>query len=195
MFFILNLKKTLTFIIFLIVQNVSFAQSNDFLLKRSQQLIINENYLEADSILKEIINTIDTIPSELTFLFGKNSFHLNKFKQSINWLNKYIELKGMQGVFSEEAIKYLELSNTKNIVAKKKDTKNVIIELFSYRYIECPNKFKLCPICKGSSVMITETNIGKIYKTCPFSDDKGFLTCDQYNDFLRGKLLPKKNIN
>ncbi len=195
MFFILNLKKALTFIIFLIVQNVSFAQSNDFLLKRSQQLIINENYLEADSILKEIINTIDTIPSELTFLFGKNSFHLNKFKQSINWLNKYIELKGMQGVFSEEAIKYLELSNTKNIVAKKKDTKNVIIELFSYRYIECPNKFKLCPICKGSSVMITETNIGKIYKTCPFSDDKGFLTCDQYNDFLRGKLLPKKNIN
>ncbi len=195
MFFILNLKKTLTFIIFLIVQNVSFAQSNDFLLKRSQQLIINENYLEADSILKEIINTIDTIPSELTFLFGKNSFHLNKFKQSINWLNKYIELKGMQGIFSEEAIKYLELSNTKNIVAKKKDTKNVIIELFSYRYIECPNKFKLCPICKGSSVMITETNIGKIYKTCPFSDDKGFLTCDQYNDFLRGKLLPKKNIN
>ena len=195
MFFILNLKKTLTFIILLIVQNVSFAQSNDFLLKRSQQLIINENYLEADSILKEIINTIDTIPSELTFLFGKNSFHLNKFKQSINWLNKYIELKGMQGIFSEEAIKYLELSNTKNIVAKKKDTKNVIIELFSYRYIECPNKFKLCPICKGSSVMITETNIGKIYKTCPFSDDKGFLTCDQYNDFLRGKLLPKKNIN
>ncbi len=195
MFFILNLKKALTFIIFLIVQNVSFAQSNDFLLKRSQQLIINENYLEADSILKEIINTIDTIPSELTFLFGKNSFHLNKFKQSINWLNKYIELKGMQGIFSEEAIKYLELSNTKNIVAKKKDTKNVIIELFSYRYIECPNKFKLCPICKGSSVMITETNIGKIYKTCPFSDDKGFLTCDQYNDFLRGKLLPKKNIN
>ena len=195
MFFILNLKKTLTFIIFLIVQNVSFAQSNDFLLKRSQQLIIDENYSEADSILKEIINTIDTIPSELTFLFGKNSFHLNKFKQSINWLNKYIELKGMQGIFSEEAIKYLELSNTKNIVAKKKDTKNVIIELFSYRYIECPNKFKLCPICKGSSVMITETNIGKIYKTCPFSDDKGFLTCDQYNDFLRGKLLPKKNIN
>ncbi len=195
MFFVFNLKKALTFIIFLIVQNVSFAQSNDFLLKRSQQLIINENYLEADSILKEIINTIDTIPSELTFLFGKNSFHLNKFKQSINWLNKYIELKGMQGIFSEEAIKYLELSNTKNIVAKKKDTKNVIIELFSYRYIECPNKFKLCPICKGSSVMITETNIGKIYKTCPFSDDKGFLTCDQYNDFLRGKLLPKKNIN
>jgi len=44
------LKKTLIFIIFFIVQNLGFAQSNDFLLKKSQQLIINENYLEADSI-------------------------------------------------------------------------------------------------------------------------------------------------
>ena len=41
--------------------------------------------------------------------------------------------------------------------------------------------------------MITETNIGKIYKTCPFSDDKGFLTCDEYNDFLRGKTSAKKH--
>jgi len=187
------LKKALILSIILIVQNSGFAQSNDFLLNKSQQLIINENYLEADSILKEVINNVDSISSELTFLFGKNSFHLNKFKQSINWLNKYIELKGLLGIYSEEAIKYLELANTKNIIDRREDTKNVIIELFSYRYIECPNKFKLCPICKGSSVMITETNIGKIYKTCPFSDDKGFLTCDEYNDFLRGKLLPKKN--
>ena len=187
------MKKTLIFSIFFILQNLGFAQSNDFLLKKSQQLIINENYLEADSILKEVINNVDSISSELTFLFGKNSFHLNKFKQSINWLNKYIELKGMLGLYSEEAIKYLELANTKNIIDKREDTKNVIIELFSYRYIECPNKFKLCPICKGSSVMITETNIGKIYKTCPFSNEKGFLTCDEYNDFLRGKLLPKKH--
>ncbi len=187
------MKKALILSIILIVQNSGFAQSNDFLLNKSQQLIINENYLEADSILKEVINNVDSISSELTFLFGKNSFHLNKFKQSINWLNKYIELKGLLGIYSEETIKYLELANTKNIIDRREDTKNVIIELFSYRYIECPNKFKLCPICKGSSVMITETNIGKIYKTCPFSDDKGFLTCDEYNDFLRGKLLPKKN--
>ena len=89
------MKKTLIFSIFFILQNLGFAQSNDFLLKKSQQLIINENYLEADSILKEVINNVDSISSELTFLFGKNSFHLNKFKQSINWLNKYIELKGM----------------------------------------------------------------------------------------------------
>ena len=108
------MKKALILSIILIVQNSGFAQSNDFLLNKSQQLIINENYLEADSILKEVINNVDSIPSELTFLFGKNSFHLNKFKQSINWLNKYIELKGLLGIYSEEAIKYLELANTKN---------------------------------------------------------------------------------
>ena len=162
-------------------------------MQNAEQSIINENYDRADSLLKEIINNTDSIPSNLTFLFGKNSFHLNKYKQSINWLNKYIELKGMLGIFSEEAIKYLELANTKYIIDKKNDTENVIVELFSYRYIECPNNIKLCPICKGSRVMITETNLGKIYRTCPFSDEKGFLSCDQYNDFLRGNLLPIKN--
>ena len=162
-------------------------------MQNAEQSIINENYDRADSLLKEIINNTDSIPSNLTFLFGKNSFHLNKYKQSINWLNKYIELKGMLGIFSEEAIKYLELANTKYIIDKKNDTENVIVELFSYRYIECPNNIKLCPICKGSRVMITETNLGKIYRTCPFSNEKGFLSCDQYNDFLRGNLLPIKN--
>ena len=74
------------------------------------------------------------------------------------------------------------------------ECKTINIELLSYRYIECPNDKKLCPICKGSSVMITKTNLGKIYRTCPFSDEKGFLTCDQYNNFLRGKLVPKIKI-
>ena len=89
---------------------------------------------------------------------------------------------------------YKWASNSRDLsIDKKNDTENVIVELFSYRYIECPNNIKLCPICKGSRVMITETNLGKIYRTCPFSDEKGFLSCDQYNDFLRGNLLPIKS--
>ena len=65
------------------------------------------------------------------------------------------------------------------------------MELYSYNYIDCQNNRKVCPICKGTSVMIIETDVSKIYKTCPFSDNKGFLTCDEYNLFLRGKLKPK----
>ena len=38
-----------------------------------------------------------------------------------------------------------------------------------------------------------KNEVSKVYKTCPFSDNKGFLTCDEYNLFLRGELKPKSN--
>ena len=42
-----------------------------------------------------------------------STFFLEKYEQSINWLNKYLELKGESGIFSDESIKFLELSNSK----------------------------------------------------------------------------------
>ena len=148
---------------------------------------------EADSILKEKIKNSDKVSSDLTFLFGKNSFFINKYKQSINWLNKYLELRGQAGKYSDETIKFLELSNTKLLIETEKDIENVYVQLFSYNYINCTNDRKICPICGGSSVMIIENEVSKVYKTCPFSDNKGFLTCDEYNLFLRGELKPKSN--
>ena len=166
-----------------------FSQEN----KIVENLILQKKYLEADSILKEKIQNSDKVSSDLTFLFGKNSFFLNKYKQSINWLNKYLELRGQAGKYSDETIKFLELSNTKLLIETEKDIENVYVQLFSYNYINCTNDRKICPICGGSSVMIIENEVSKVYKTCPFSDNKGFLTCDEYNLFLRGELKPKSN--
>ena len=160
-------------------------------MKVIEDLILEQKYFLADSILKEKILNNNSVSSELTFLFGKNSFFLEKYEQSINWLNKYLELKGESGIFSDESIKFLELSNSKNLIENSKNIENVYVELYSYNYIDCQNNRKVCPICKGTSVMIIETDVSKIYKTCPFSDNKGFLTCDEYNLFLRGKLKPK----
>ena len=180
------MKKYLL-IFFCLIVNYSFSQEN----KIVENLILQKKYLEADSILKEKIKNSDKVSSDLTFLFGKNSFFLEKYEQSINWLNKYLELKGESGIFSDESIKFLELSNSKNLIENSKNIENVYVELYSYNYIDCQNNRKVCPICKGTSVMIIETDVSKIYKTCPFSDNKGFLTCDEYNLFLRGKLKPK----
>ena len=182
--------KPITLIFILIfIPNISFSQKSE--VKVIEDLILNQKYLLADSILKEKILDNNRVSSELTFLFGKNSFFLEKYEQSINWLNKYLELKGESGIFSDESIKFLELSNSKNLIENSKNIENVYVELYSYNYINCQNNRKVCPICKGTSVMIIETDISKIYKTCPFSDNKGFLTCDEYNLFLRGKLKPK----
>lgn len=176
-------------IFFLFYSNLSFSQEY----KTIENLILKKKYLEADSILKTNIVGSNKVSSELTFLFGKNSFFLNKYNQSINWLNKYLELKGQRGKFSDETIKFLELSNTKLLIETEKNIENVYVQLFSYNYINCENDRKICPICDGSSVMIIENEVSKVYKTCPFSDNKGFLSCDEYNLFLRGELKPKSN--
>ena len=182
---ILNLN--LAFIFFLFTSVNLFSQNEDSI----SNLILSKKYNTADSLLKKTIIEQKSVSSEITFLFGKNSYFLKKYDQSINWLNKYLELKGQNGFFSDESIKLLELSNAKNLTEMDKNIENVYVELYSYNYIDCPSNRKICPICDGSSVMIIETEISKIYKTCPFSDNKGFLTCDEYNLFLRGKLKPK----
>ena len=183
------MKPIILIFILIFIPNISFSQKSE--VKVIEDLILEQKYFLADSILKEKILNNNRVSSELTFLFGKNSFFLEKYEQSINWLNKYLELKGESGMFSDESIKFLELSNSKNLIENSKNIENVYVELYSYNYIDCQNNRKVCPICKGTSVMIIETDVSKIYKTCPFSDNKGFLTCDEYNLFLRGKLKPK----
>jgi|TARA_B100000902_G_scaffold354013_1_gene365860 hypothetical protein len=176
--------KTVFFLFFLLSAYNSYSQAIEV-----ENLILRKEYYRADSILKKNIIDKNKVSSELTFLFGKNSFFIKKYKQSINWLNKYLELKGETGKYSDESIRFLELSNAKNILESEKDIENVYVKLFSYNYIQCKNDKKICPICKGSSVIIIETEVSKIYKTCPFSDNNGFLTCDEYNMFLRGELI------
>jgi hypothetical protein len=65
-------------------------------------------YATADLKFKLVLENIKSVPSDLTFHFGKNSFHLEKYKQSIDWLTKYIQLKGTNGQFSEEAAALLK---------------------------------------------------------------------------------------
>ena len=183
------MKPIILIFLLILILKIIFSQKSE--VNVIEDLILEQKYFLADSILKEKILNNNRVSSELTFLFGKNSFFLEKYEQSINWLNKYLELKGESGIFSDESIKFLELSNSKNLIENSKNIENVYVELYSYNYIDCQNNRKVCPICKGTSVMIIETDVSKIYKTCPFSDNKGFLTCDEYNQFLRGKLKPK----
>src|SRR5689334_3227194 len=72
--------------------------------------IDNGEYALADKKLIYVLNNIKSVPSDLTFYFGKNSFYLKKYKQSVDWLNKYIQLKGTTGQFSKEAVELLKLS-------------------------------------------------------------------------------------
>lgn len=150
------------------------------------------NYKVADEKFQYVLNNVKSVPSDLTFYFGKNSFHLQKYKQSIDWLNKYIQLKGTNGQYSDEAVQWLKRSEAEYM--KEKANASVKVEqILSTNYdIDCgPSGKVTCPVCKGDHVVVKKGAFGPEYKTCPYCDEHGWLTCVEYNNLLRGRLEPR----
>jgi len=149
-------------------------------------------YNLADEKFLYALNNSRSVTSDLTFYFGKNSFFLRKYKQSIDWLNKYIQLKGTNGQFSAEAVELLEQAQAGYLKEKSLEVK-ASQQVLSHNYdIDCgPTGKVICPTCKGNHVIIKKGIIGDEYRTCPYCDEHGILTCDEYNALLRGQLKPK----
>lgn len=158
------------------------------------------NYMEAgeyalaDKKLVYVLNNIKSVPSDLTYYFGKNSFYLEKYKQSVDWLNKYIQLKGPSGQYYTDAVDILKKSEAglmKERVAQAAKAEQVLSTSFD---IDCgPSGKVMCPVCKGTTVIIKKSYFSgnDEYKTCQFCDKHGNLTCDEYNLLIRGELKPK----
>lgn len=153
-----------------------------------------EAFGAADEKFKFVLKNLKSIPSDFTYHFGKNSFFLGKYRQSIDWLNKYIQLKGTSGQFSEEAVDWLgqaeaELLKERDIQSKKAG------EVLSRDYeIDCgPSGKVVCPVCSGKTVVIKKGYYSDSYKTCPFCNKVGFLSCEDYNKLVRGQLKPVGN--
>ncbi len=146
-------------------------------------------YGKADERFRQTLRTIRTVPSDLAFYFGLNSYHLGKYRQGIDWLTKYIQLKGTTGTHSTEAVDYLKRSE-EALLAQMNQQKSESVEILSRDYdIDCgPSGKVVCPVCSGRTVIIKRTYLGEKFSTCPHCDQHGFLTCEQYNQLLRGQL-------
>ncbi len=154
-------------------------------------LMESGDYSNANKEFLYVMEHMESLPSNMAYYFGRNSFHLNKFKQSINWLNKYIQLKGTQGRFYDMAVKYLQLAEDEYAKISKSQTKEIQQELQGDDY-DCGGlKKMICPVCNGTGVLITQGPFDKIYKTCPFSVGEAYISCEEYNQFMRGELDPK----
>ncbi len=153
----------------------------------------NEQYLLADEKFRYVLEQVKSVPSDLTFFFGKNSYYLQKYKQSIDWLNKYIQLKGTSGQHHGEAIQYLKKSEAEFLKEKSKNAQQAG-EVLSANYdIDCGPSGKVsCPVCKGDHVITKKGAFGNQYKTCPYCNEHGILTCEEYNQLLRGSLKRKQ---
>jgi hypothetical protein len=155
-------------------------------------LMEKEEYLAADEKLNYVLKNIKSVPSDLAYYFGENSFHIGKYKQSIDWLNKYIQLKGTTGQHSQEAVQWLKRAEAERLKEKQTQTLQTQ-EVLSRDYdIDCgPTGKVTCPVCNGSTVIIKKTYLGQTYKTCLYCHKQGFLACEDYNKLLRGELKPE----
>ena len=161
-------------------------------LDQGVELMEDEQYEEANEKFKQVLNSSKVVPTELCFYFGKNSFYLGKYQQSIDWLNKYIELKGTKGIHYGECVDYLDKANEAYIVLRGEERKQAEIILSTSYDIDCgPSGKVVCPVCKGRGVIISRGTFGDSYKSCPYSDEHGYLTCEEYNLLLKGQLPPK----
>ena len=156
------------------------------------RLMDEGNYIEADRKFKRALRNLEVLPAEISFYFGKNSYFLDQYKQSINWLNKYIELKGTKGRFFEECVEYLNRAEMAYKLESEKNSDMVISELTKSNEFDCKGHthFK-CPVCLGEGVLLKPGKMNDVlYQTCPYCSGSGFITCDQYKLYLRGELKP-----
>lgn len=154
----------------------------------------HEMYEEADEKFLYALKNSKSIPSDLTYHFGRNSFYLGKYKQSVDWLNKYIQLKGTTGQYSEASAEWLKKAETELLKEQKVQSKQAA-EILSKDYdIDCgPAGKVVCPVCNGATVIIKKGYFGETYKTCPYCSKHGFLSCEDYNKLVRGQLSPSNN--
>lgn len=157
----------------------------------------NAEYEAADVTFRDVLGSVKVLPAEICYYFGANSFYLGKYKQSINWLNKYIELKGTTGQFFDQCTAYLNKAQEKYIAANSKAEETVYdpgreIDYTVMPVIDCgPSGKVLCPVCKGQTVIIKRSAMGYNYRSCPYCDTHGNLSCEEYNSLLQGNLKPK----
>lgn len=146
------------------------------------------NYEAADERYRWVLKNVKSLPSDLTFYFGKNSVMLKQYSQAIDWLNKYIQLKGTGGQHSEEAVTWLKKAEEELMKERQVKSEEAGVLLSKNYDIDCgPTGKVTCPACSGSTVVIKKSYLGDTYKTCPMCKKLGYLSCEDYNKMLRGE--------
>jgi len=183
----------LVFLIITLSASAQIIRESELLrrMDKGAELMAIGQYDSAQVLFQSVLQNMPKLPSDMAYFFGRNSYHLGKYKQSINWLNKYIQLKGTKGRFYEPAIQYLQFAEDEYLKIERKRAKQVSIDLESAEY-DCGGLEKmLCPVCHGSGVVIEAGLFEESYKTCPYSLGEGYLSCEEFNLFMRGELDPK----
>jgi hypothetical protein len=177
------------------MRDMELARRADLMRVLDSAVVMMEKgeYQAADGKMIYVLNHIQAVPTEFCFFFGKNSFFLEKYKQSADWLAKYIQLKGTTGQYYNETVRLLESAENKILDMRKQEVKQTG-EILSRNFdLDCgPSGKVICPICKGTTVIVKKGLLGDDYKNCGYCDKYGSMSCDEFNRLLRGELDSKK---
>jgi tetratricopeptide (TPR) repeat protein len=162
----------------------------EIIMEEGVDLMDAGDYEGADKKFKQVLRNMEVLPADITFYFGKNSYFLDQYKQSINWLNKYIELKGTQGRFFDECVNYLKRAEMAYNLETERNTRQVYSEFSQLNEFDCKgHSYFQCPLCSGEGVLIKPGKMNNtIYQTCPFCKGNGILSCEEYKKYLKGEL-------
>jgi tetratricopeptide (TPR) repeat protein len=148
-------------------------------------------YARADTKYLYALKNLKSVPSDLAYNFGRNSYMVGKYAQAIDWLNKYIQLKGVSGTYYDDAVTWLDKANAARLKERQEESSKVSSIVLSRNYdIECPTGKVNCPVCNGLTVTVKRTYLGETYKPCTTCSQKGYLSCADFNKLLRGELKP-----
>ncbi|MGB3777779.1 MAG: hypothetical protein WA960_05440 [Tunicatimonas sp.] len=158
---------------------------------RGVELMNQGDFARANRHFMRVLANVSVVPADLCFYFGKNSYHLQKYQQSKDWLTKYMELKGTTGRFFDQAAEYLKLAQADDEATTSEPS--VVAEAPAKpkaATIDCSKvPYVRCPVCDGRGVIIKPGKLGTLmYQTCPYSDESGRMTCADYKKYLRGEL-------
>ena len=191
---------SLTVILFfyLVPFNNSIAQASrtDYELsqKMKQALTYMQegNYDNANTVFRNILATEKVLPNNLSYHFALTLYHINQYRNSDNFLNKYFKLTGKAGDFYDESLQLQDLLK----IEFTKIENCQLCDVNGYKYVTCTfckgQKTILesctkcrgvgkisCLKCKGEGVVITIDAFNeRKYQTCDRCEGKGIHICD-----------------
>lgn len=130
-----------------------------------------EDYTAANGIFRNLIDSGLPLPEEMPYYFAETLFELEQFDNSVNFLNKYLQLSGFAGEHYEGA---KELQSRLEEPLKSIQ----VCQLCDRRGY----RFQTCFICEGSK---------EIQQDCDYCKAKGVVGCSRCGGT---GMITKKNI-
>lgn len=161
-------------------------------MKRALALMDVEDYTSANTIFRNILATEKILPNNLSYHFALTLYHIKQYRNSSNFIEKYLKLTGKAGDFYSQSLQLEQLLEQAFIEI----TQCELCDINGYQFITCSfcqgekniieacSKCRAigiisCQKCKGEGVVITTDAFGENkYQTCDRCSGKGLHTCD-----------------